>query len=411
MSSGRNEKNTMSSNLVDSKESSVKNETYQELQRIESSRRSLLRKVELPAWRVMFNWKGTILPIIVTDVQLFVNITLFITLRIYARTNEKLPDVLTGITAGVGDNLKTIGGFLSFFLVFFVVQNNNRFNDMYMYCMKGKGEILSIASIARANLPREPSLRLVRHLNAAYAAGFVGLSEAYSYAGYFKEINKNLCLLTNSEMDRVAKCGMDRGGSCYREILQWVQIQLTECQKKNMMDSQTSKLLRGKVLNLQSSISALYNYHDQPVIFFYIHFVVFVSVLYLPLFAVQAAANIKVSEHWAADAVAACLVFLQTVFVIGLRELGQKLSDPFGVDYEDLSVMHYVSFTWRESGRILNARFPTNEKSSKSLYMPSENDIVRNRDPIGEAWDLSPYTVTVDEESFYSDCAKDDIIL
>ncbi len=406
-----NAKNTTLSQIVDTKESTRKNEYYKQLQRIETSRRSLLRKVESPAWRVMFNWKGTILPVIVTDVQLFINIALFIILRFYARTNSKLPDFLNGITAGVGENLKTIGGFLSFFLVFFVVQNNNRFNDMYQYCMKGKGEILSVASITRANLPRDPSLRIVRHLNAAYAAGFVGLSEAYSYAGYFKEINKSLCLLTDFEMDRVAKCGMDQGGSCYREILQWVQIQLTECQQRNLLDNQTAKLLRSKVLNLQSAISALYNYHDQPVIFFYIHFVVFVSVLYLPLFAVQAAANIKVSEHWSADAVAACLVFLQTVFVIGLRELGQKLSDPFGVDYEDLSVMHYVNFTWRESGRILNAKYPANESYSKSAYIPSEQDIVRNRDPIGEAWDLSPNPVTVDEENYYSDCAKDDVVL
>ena len=39
------------------------------------------------------------------------------------------------------------------------------------------------------------------------------------------------------------------------------------------------------------------------------------------------------------------IVFLQCIFVIGLRLIGQKMADPYGDDHEDLSVKTYVETT------------------------------------------------------------------
>jgi hypothetical protein len=38
--------------------------------------------------------------------------------------------------------------------------------------------------------------------------------------------------------------------------------------------------------------------------------------------------------------------------------LGQKMVDPYGDDFEDLSVMYYVKNTWQRSNRILAAQLP-----------------------------------------------------
>ena len=35
-------------------------------------------------------------------------------------------------------------------------------------------------------------------------------------------------------------------------------------------------------------------------------------------------------------------VMLQSVFVVGLRLLAQKMGDPYGTDLEDLSIMTYI---------------------------------------------------------------------
>jgi len=72
---------------------------------------------------------------------------------------------------------------------------------------------------------------------------------------------------------------------------------------------------------------------------------------------------------------------LQAIFVIGLRVLGQKMSDPYGDDLIDLSVMHYVHFTWQMSNRILNSHFP--EEANPAV----ENALKWKREPLGAAWE------------------------
>ena len=389
------------------------NKYYQSLQRIEAHRRLLLRKSEHPAWKIICNWHGTILPIIVADPFLWLNLLLYVLIRVMSSEDGRVADFLKGLLDSDPELLKTIGNFLSFFLVFFVVQNNTRFCEMYEFSMAAKGNILSCASIARANLPEADGLQIVRHLNAAFAAGFVGLSDAYTYDGYFKEVNKTLILLNADEMERVANCKMDMGGSCYREIIQWVQIEINELTDSRALDYQTAKLMKSQLLKLQSNISQLYNYKDQPLIFFYIHLVVFVSVLYLPLFTIHSASKLKPNSSVATDLVTGTMIFLQSVFVIGLRELGKKLSDPFGMDYEDLSVMHYVTFTWRESARIMAAQLPlSTRRKNQNERRLSEKNITLFRAPIGEAWDLENTNNVMiarhsddDGESFY-DCQK-----
>jgi len=89
--------------------------------------------------------------------------------------------------------------------------------------------------------------------------------------------------------------------------------------------------------------------------------------------------------------------------VIGLRILGQKLSDPFGTDFEDLSVMYYVTFTYTQSGRIMGAEPPTQKEQSAM----TETDIVLNRASIGDAWDL--HVKQSDKINFrdtFSDCVE-----
>ena len=145
-------------------------------------------------------------------------------------------------------------------------------------------------------------------------------------------------------------------------------------------------MYRDKLLDFQAALSGLYNYADQPISFFYIHFISLLSAIYLPLFSVSTAfeAGTGSTVYWTADLVNGLIVFLQSIFVIGLRILGQKLSDPYGSDVEDLSVMFYLNFTFTQSNRILAAEAPSRPEGDLAAI---EEKIVKERVTVGAAWD------------------------
>ena len=93
------------------------------------------------------------------------------------------------------------------------------------------------------------------------------------------------------------------------------------------------------------------------------------------------AAGAAEADLWLADAVSGLFVFLQALFVVGLRILGQKMADPFGEDLEDLSVMHYVNYTCRTSQRIMAAETPPPFDE-----LEEENLSRTTAEAIGKAW-------------------------
>jgi len=125
---------------------------------------------------------------------------------------------------------------------------------------------------------------------------------------------------------------------------------------------------------------SLYSDKDQPIHFFYIHFLCLLTTFYLPLFAVSTAYGAGTLQDdnlsWTAEVVSGLIVFLQAIFVIGLRLLGQVMTDPYGDDLEDLSVMRYVRGAWKTSNRILAAQSPgavdpSTEQDFQSNIVPS----------------------------------------
>lgn len=135
---------------------------WEELKVIEKKRREILRRSELPLVRILLFWDGTCLRVLFQDPLVWFTMSIYIAIRIQARLglSSKVANISTS-------DIGIIGGFLSFFLVFFVVQSNTRFNMMYDKSMCCEGRILDIATLAKATLPRENGLRLIRYLNAA----------------------------------------------------------------------------------------------------------------------------------------------------------------------------------------------------------------------------------------------------
>jgi hypothetical protein len=212
-------------------------------------------------------------------------------------------------------------------------------------------------------------------------------------------------------MKRMDAINMDAGGSAYRELCVWAMLEIQDAKDKRLIDKELAALLRQQVLQLRSAAGQLYDAADLPIPFFYVHFICLLTVLFLPLFAITQGISAGTGEeaHWVVDVVAGLVVFLQSIFIIGMRIVGQKVSDPFGEDLVDLSVMYFVEFTWTQSNRVLNSIDPSssslsgsnssnhdssinitnNEDGEKNNDDPDkiERLMARNRITIGKTWD------------------------
>jgi predicted membrane chloride channel (bestrophin family) len=330
--------------------------TWQEIQSIEARRRQLLRRSELPYWKILTYVEGTCLRALFSDWLLGMTMLVFFSVRLQVYLSGTLPDFAREVSRL---SIDVIGGFLSFFLVLFVNQANARFQDMYKESMNACKRIYDVAGSVATALPMERARRLVRYMNAAHVAGYVGLSHAYSRRYFFETMKNEHGLLTETEMELIQHIDMDTDGpdACHA-LVEFCMKDIDSAYRENLIEVKDFTGLRDKLLAFRGSIDVLYEYSDQPIHFFYIHFLCLLSTLYLPLFAASNAFKAGEELHYTADFLSGLIVLLQSTFVIGLRMLGRKMVDPYGEDLEDLSVLHYVTSAWHRSQCILHTRFP-----------------------------------------------------
>lgn len=156
-------------------------------------------------------------------------------------------------------------------------------------------------------------------------------------------------------MARLDQMNMNSGGNCYREVVGWTLRILCEAHREKHIDSVVYNLMVSEVFQLRGCISVLYNYDDQPIPFVYVHLVYYLSFLYLLLTAFFVATNFSEEDFWA-NVVALLIVSLNNLFTIGMLEIGRFMSDPFGADLCDLSIIHFIEFTLVNSRRILTGK-------------------------------------------------------
>jgi len=339
-----------------------KRPTFEELKKIEAQRRNILLRTELPFWKILLFWSGTCLREISEDMLVWVTIIIYTVVRIVANTLDYVPESARMLE---DTNISVLGGFLSFFLVLFVNQTNARFLDMYGFSKACSGRIQDIAGLARAQLPPKIGDKLVRHFNAAQVAGYVGLNSIgqgspYSKAHFFDVYNKKHRMLSDGEMKMLAHHDMDNSGLCMKELCTWCEMDITEARKAGHIDRYQEEYMHDRILEFRAAMDGMYDYTDQPPHFFYIHFLVLLSALYLPMFAIDTAyaAGWGDETYWGVDIINGVIVFLQCIFVVGLRSLGNKMIDPYGDDLEDLSVILYVESTFEICGTIMKSTQP-----------------------------------------------------
>jgi hypothetical protein len=120
---------------------------------------------------------------------------------------------------------------------------------------------------------------------------------------------------------------------------------------------------------------------DQPILFFYVHFIHFLSAVYLPLLAFFVANQMTSYGHWTGDVIGLVVVVLQGIFVIGIRVFAQMMQRPFGGELENLSVLTYLKFVYEGSMRVLKSEIWA------PLDVDLENQVANGRESLGKAWE------------------------
>jgi len=175
---------------------------------------------------------------------------------------------------------------------------------------------------------------------------------------------------------------MFNGESAYQEIITWCLDEVATAVSKDLISPFVSSKFRELILKEQDSLGRLYADEDQSISFAYYHFVCFLSAVYLPLFAMSSAMDAGIGEaaYWLTDLVSGLIVLLQGFFVVGLRVLAENLSDPFGSDVGNLSVLYYINSAWRSSAQILLTKKP------RPVDKNTEEKICLEHTSLGKPW-------------------------
>ena len=167
------------------------------------------------------------------------------------------------------------------------------------------------------------------HINAAHLSGYVGLNSVghggpYHKNQFFDNYNGKFQLLTSQEMKLLEHTNMEKSGLYMKELATWCQLDVATARKAGHIDRIQEIEFNSRILQFRASMDGIYDYTSQPPHFFYIHFLVLLSAIYLPLFAIDTA----ISAGWGnekyvgLDMMNFIIVFLQCIFVVGLRALG-----------------------------------------------------------------------------------------
>jgi len=240
------------------------------------------------------------------------------------------------------------------------------------------GRVNDMATLVKATLPMERARRINRYMNAAHVAMYTGLSSTYEKENFFDPLEARFALLTDEELYRIVEeIDVDNSGpKAAFEIITWIMCDIRDAQINSFIDTNEAMQLREQLLEFRSTIAKIFVTTTLPIPFFYVHFLSLLTAVFLPLFAVVVAyetgevhttevdgqtadgatVTFTTNPTWVAEVVSGLVVFLQALFTIGLRILGQQLSDPFGGDLIDLQIARYVNMILNGSNQILAAK-------------------------------------------------------
>jgi len=379
-----------------------KNESYDHSLKKDKQRQGLLYNAANPAWNMWLSYSGTMFQEVLFKPAFWVNIFVFAITCVFAPsalaprgTNGLVlsEDDINGRFGISADNgvtvfmvnylrvdwslVGTLGSSMMFFLFFFSNKNYARFIEQYDCSMTAQGMIHDISILCRVFMyEKDPEgcKQIVRYCNAAHAVAYVGLSESYD-DGWFHGFNKENHVLTDAEFKNLTD--PESGGRAKRELLTMVLHIAKRARDRGFIDAYDFPKLIETIIQLRRSLGCLYDYSAQPLPFFYIHLVYFLTTFYLPLYSYAVGFTYGAEYFFFSFLV----VLFNELFVLGLLAVGAAMTDPYGHDLADLCVPDYVIGSYLQSNINLNVmsldEFAGTKKATKQSPSPTKKPASR----------------------------------
>jgi hypothetical protein len=351
--------------------------TFQELEKLVKERSRLKKCAFEDGLAAVFRHGAkTVFRLVIFDAAFYVSIVVYVLLRYYSHE--------LGVDAFPMSPIACVGSLAAFIVVFFTSQAWQRFMTMYNLAMGLEGRIFDITLLAQATLPPAAALMLWRHMNAAHALLYLGVSSHYSEENLLLPLNDLYKLLSAAEYARLSAVGFSGGtavsvpemdiAACMcadasalfitlpqtREVLSWAVHGVQAQYKAGVITHIEKGPLLDQITRFRATQGSLYDYQDLPFPFIYVSFVTVVCHLFPALFSATVALCFDTSPGettttivWAHELIAFFAVFLNTCFFTGLHGIASKFQDPFENGPEDLSVLHFVRFTCQASAKVL----------------------------------------------------------
>ena len=308
--------------------------TYEELLKLEDYRKSVVRKSYHSGLLMLMAWHPTILKYVFSDLQFWLSLGVYAYMRYYITPHANIIVPSSGISA--------IGSLMSILLVYYLNSGFSRYYQIYYTSMSVQGRIFDFAIMSRSYLSTEKSMILWRYLNAAQILGYMSFSRIHNEDNFFKPLNDKHNFLTDMEFD-ILKNAYDlrSSGSAYREVIEWATEEIEEEVENNRLSEYRAYKLQDQILQLRAKLAGLVDFKQLPVPFIYVHYIHIMTALYLPLFAFLIAFGFGQDNR--IEFIGFFVVILNSTFVLGIRDICNKLQDPFGIHPVHFNVIHFVN--------------------------------------------------------------------
>eukprot|EP00271_Cylindrocystis_brebissonii_P020504 TRINITY_DN6815_c0_g5_i1.p1 TRINITY_DN6815_c0_g5~~TRINITY_DN6815_c0_g5_i1.p1 ORF type:complete len:457 (+),score=97.62 TRINITY_DN6815_c0_g5_i1:225-1595(+) len=236
------------------------------------------------------------------------------------------------------------GSLITFTIVFFLSQTYGRYLSQHHRITQTFGYLGELLAMLRVHMGDHACARarVIRHqlcktIIALYLMVFANLPYnralrvdhwAWWYCTKFK-------ILTPKQVAELKPLqAMGNGNVLYNEIGTWFVRGVWAQQTRGVFDDSTASLFMEQLWKVRSNMDGLYTFPSGPVPFGYYQLLNFLTTIYLFLLSYT---FVFAAPYWSIP-----IFFLILVGLLGIRELGNSMSNPLGSDKMDIAVFEEV---------------------------------------------------------------------
>lgn len=193
--------------------------SFEEIVAIEKSRKFIQQQSYwTSSLLIISRITGTIFPTLMLSVQFWISMATFLIIRTLILTKAVRATAFPSVSL---DAVGIVGAIMSFFLVFFISEVLNRYQNQFRNSMTVQRLIIAILSYFRTESSMQDLHRVLRYLTASHVLLYAGLSAEYNMENFFDPLNQHYKLLNTIELKQILDVDV-ANREAYNIPLSWI---------------------------------------------------------------------------------------------------------------------------------------------------------------------------------------------